>query len=68
MIIALSSEVAVMKQIADTIGRDKKVVFIDTASNRQMWDKSWLDNQIWAIKKEYSDFKIDLESFDIIHI
>jgi hypothetical protein len=36
MIIALSSEVAVMKQIADTIGRDKKVVFIDTASNRQM--------------------------------
>jgi hypothetical protein len=33
MIIAISSEITVMKQIADTIGRDKRVVFIDTASN-----------------------------------
>jgi len=79
MIIAISSEITVMKQIADTIGRDKRVVFIDTASNWQEWDKSWLDNQIWAIKNEYSDFqrysiewknisdfKADLWEYDII--
>jgi hypothetical protein len=33
MIIALSSEIAVMNQIADKIGRDKKIIYIDTASN-----------------------------------
>ncbi len=81
MIIALSSEITVMQGIADKIWRNKKVVFIDTASNWQEWDKSWLDNQIWAIKKEYSsvhkysiewksisDFKTDLSEYDIIHI
>lgn len=81
MIIALSSEIAVMNQIADKIGRDKKIIYIDTASNWQVGDKTWLENQMWAIKNEYSDFdrysiewksisdfKTDLLQYDIIHI
>lgn len=81
MIIALSSDVTVMHKIADTIWRDKSIVYIDTASNWQEWDKTWLDNQTWAIKNEYSDFhrysiewksitefQTDLAEYDIIHI
>jgi len=81
MIIALSNETIVMNSIADAIGRNKKIVYIDTASNGQVWDKTWLENQMWAIKKEYSDFhrysiewknisdfKLDLSEYDIIHI
>ena len=81
MILAISSEIPVMNQIADTIGRDKKIVYIDTASNWQTGDKTWLENQIGAIQKEYwkverysiewkniTDFKVDLSEYDIIHI
>lgn len=81
MIIAISNETIVMNQIADIVGRNKKVVFIDTASNGQAWDKTWLEDKIWAIKKEYpdfhrysiewkdiSDFKKGLQAYDIIHI
>jgi len=81
MIIAISSEVFVMKHIADKIWRDKKLVFIDTSSNGQAWDRSWLENQISAITQEYweinrysiewktiSDFKLDLWEYDVIHI
>jgi peptidase E len=81
MIIALSNETIVMKHIADRIWRDQKLVYIDTASNWQSGDKTWLDSQIWAIKKEYSafsryslewktisDFRADLSEYDIIHM
>lgn len=81
MIIALSSEITVMKKIADILWRDKSIIYIDTASNGQKWDKTWLENQIWAIQDEYSnfhrysiewknilDFKTDLKWYDIIHI
>lgn len=81
MIIALSSEVSVMKDIAEKVGRNKKFVFIDTSSNGQKGDKTWLENQVWAIEAEYgivtrysiewksiSDFRWDLWEYDVIHI
>jgi len=81
MIIAISSEVPVMNHLANKLGRDKSIVYIDTSSNGQKGDKSWLENQVWAIEEEYwkierysiewktiHDFRTDLESFDIIHI
>jgi len=81
MIVAISNEVQVMSHIADTLWQDKKIVYIDTASNWQTGDKTWLKNQIWAIRKEYgdvdrysiegkniSDFEKDLWEYDIIHI
>ena len=81
MIIGLSSEISVMSEIADKTGRDKKVVYINTASNGQSGDKAWLENQVNAIENEYweadrysiewktlNDFQSDLENYDIIHI
>jgi len=81
MIIALSSEVSVMKSIANITGRDKSIIYIDTSSHGQKWDKTWLENQVGAIEYEFgkierysiewkstSDFKSDLWKYDIIHL
>lgn len=81
MIIAISSEVPVMSDIADRIWRDKSIVYIDTSSNGQEGDKAWLENQVGAIEVQYgkverysiewkniSDFRVALWAYDIIHI
>jgi len=81
MIIAISNETCVIPDIANKVGRDKSVVYIDTASNGQAGDMTWRENQVWAVEKEFwvvdrysiewkdiSDFKRELAVYDIVHI
>lgn len=79
MIIAISNETCVMPDIAHKIGKNKSVVYIDTASNGQAGDMTWRENQVRAVEKEFwvvdrysiewkklSDFHQDLYQYDVI--